>query len=382
MKIQFVIHSEFELPKIFTAWVKEKGFSFAISRPFAGDPMPELFDFDWLILLGGPQRIIELDRYLYLESEIRLIAECYRAQKVVLGICLGAQLIGEALGAQGEQSPYKEVGVFPIELTEAGRLDPLLKNFPQSFDGVHWHNDMPGLTKAAKVLATSPGCPRQIVRYSPKTYGLQCHLEPTLLEIKSLIEQYENDLEPGRFVQKKEALLKSDFTTINNRLIQLLDNLLIQTLLEKETNHGYINPQHPLKPFALGSGSVQPLLESKTLELFTLTNVQAGAGPGAHFHREMEETFYVIAGTFQFRVDDREMILQPGDSCSIPPKSIHQWTTIQSEKNTASWKLFVSCCPAGNQINYLRALAKVLASGKSWNEVAPTLTQSFDLEVV
>jgi len=183
-------------------------------------------------------------------------------------------------------------------------------------------------------------------------------------------------------VQKKEALLKSDFTPINTLLIMILDNLLIQTLLENETNHGYINPQHQLKPFAMGSGSVQPLLESKTLELFTLTNVQAGIGPGAHFHREMEETFYILSGTFQFRVEDQEMILQPGDSYSIPAKSIHQWTTIQSEKSTASWKLFVSCRPAGNQLNYLRSLAKAIASGKPWSEVAPTLTQSFDLEVI
>lgn len=357
MKIHFVLHAEFELLHVMTSWAKEKGFSVSTSRPFADDPLPELFDFDWLISLGGHQSSLDLDQYPYLVSEVQLIEEAFRAEKVVLGICLGAQLIGEALGAKAERSPYKEVGVFPIELTEEGKKDFVLQNLPHTFEVVHWHNDMPGLTKAAKVLATSPGCPRQIVRYTPKVYGLQCHLEPTFNDIKAITEHFESDLEPNRYVQKKEPFLKSDFAAINARLVTILDNILIQYHLEKETNHGYIPPKQLLKPFKIGIGTVQPIIESNTLELFTLTYGEEGATSEPHLHRHMQETFYVLSGTFRFRLNEQEMILQPGDSCTIQPNQRHQWTAIASDRGCTSWKLFVTCRPPGNQLAYLRSLA-------------------------
>jgi GMP synthase (glutamine-hydrolysing) len=71
-----------------------------------------------------------------------------------MSFCLGAQLIGEALGAKTERSPEKETGVYPIELTAAGTRDPLLRGLPGTFPAIHWHNDMPGLTDDTAVLAS------------------------------------------------------------------------------------------------------------------------------------------------------------------------------------------------------------------------------------
>ncbi|STD27438.1 glutamine amidotransferase [Enterobacter asburiae] len=93
------------------------------------------------------------------QAEMRLIGRAIEAGKTVIGVCLGSQLIGEALGAAFCHSPEKEIGKFPVRLTDAGKANPLFKDFGHELNVGHWHNDMPGLTPQAKVLAYSEGCP-------------------------------------------------------------------------------------------------------------------------------------------------------------------------------------------------------------------------------
>ena len=144
-----------------------------------------------LIVLGGPQNPGTTTKecsYFNVDEEIAFIGRCIKNGKAVVGVCLGAQLIGESLGAKFEQSPYKEIGYFPIELTDDGLAEAKFSHFNRSEVVGHWHNDMPGLTLTSKVIAASAGCPRQIVEYSSLVYGLQCHLEFTSDSITALID--------------------------------------------------------------------------------------------------------------------------------------------------------------------------------------------------
>lgn len=226
MKILFILHADFERPGAIATWAKNHDFETKYSRPFLGETLPHVDEFDWLIMMGGPQSPLELDLHPYLRSEIKLTKEALLSNKVVLGFCLGAQIIGEALGARTMRSPNKEVGVFPIQLTSEGYSDPLLEGLPREFPVVHWHNDMPGLTKDARILATSEGCPRQIVKYSERAYGFQCHPEPSREDVEGMTLSCEADLKPGPFVQEKEEFLSSDFVSINKTMHDILDNLL------------------------------------------------------------------------------------------------------------------------------------------------------------
>ncbi|MFF4796229.1 hypothetical protein ACFY2M_42800 [Streptomyces sp. NPDC001276] len=88
-----------------------------------------------------------------------LIASRAAAGKAVVGVWLGAQLLGDALGAPCLRGPEPEVGSFPVTLTEAGRGHPLFDGFEETFGSGHWHHDMPGLTSDATVPGTSEGCP-------------------------------------------------------------------------------------------------------------------------------------------------------------------------------------------------------------------------------
>lgn len=226
MRILYVLHANFERPGVIEDWASRQGFSQSYLRPFAGDKTPAEIAFDILILMGGPQSSLELKKYPYLKEEIAFTAKVIKSGKFVLGFCLGAQIIGEAMGANAERSPHKEVGIYPIKLTKEGKEDPILKELPHEFPVVHWHNDMPGIANGAQVLATSEGCPRQIVRYGERTYGFQCHPEPKLENIREMIQFCSDDLVPGPFVQTSQELLAADYKAINANIIKVLDNIL------------------------------------------------------------------------------------------------------------------------------------------------------------
>jgi GMP synthase (glutamine-hydrolysing) len=226
VRILCIQHADFETPGTIAPWASHNEHGFKIQKPYRGERLSDVGDFDVLILMGGPQSAVRIAEFPYLQPEIALIRAALSKDKKILGFCLGAQLIGEALGAKTEKSPEKEIGVYPISLTAEGRNDPLLKGLPGTFPVIHWHSEMPGLTDNAAVLAASPGCPRQIVRYGNNAYGFQCHLEITADGIKTMIEAVPEDLSPSTFTQSPRELLDNDYSSINGSLVTILDRFV------------------------------------------------------------------------------------------------------------------------------------------------------------
>ncbi|HDR2722372.1 TPA: type 1 glutamine amidotransferase [Enterobacter asburiae] len=232
MHIHFIIHEHFEAPGAYETWGKNRGCSMSYTRVYQGDPLPEdLLSTDLLIIMGGPQSpatTLEECPWFDAQAEKALIGRAIEAGKTVIGVCLGSQLIGEALGAAFCHSPEKEIGKFPVRLTEAGKANPLFEDFGHELNVGHWHNDMPGLTPQAKVLAYSEGCPRQIVQYGERVYGFQCHMELTPEVVELLIEHSQNDLRRAaefRFVETAEKLRSHDYREMNQVLFSFLDKL-------------------------------------------------------------------------------------------------------------------------------------------------------------
>ena len=235
MHIHFIIHEHFEAPGAYEIWGKNRGCSMSYSRVYQGDPLPEdLQSTDLLIIMGGPQSpatTLEECPWFDAQAEMRLIGRAIEAGKTVIGVCLGSQLIGEALGAAFCHSPEKEIGKFPVRLTDAGKANPLFEDFGHELNVGHWHNDMPGLTPQANVLAYSEGCPRQIVQYGERVYGFQCHMELTPEVVELLIEHSQNDLRRAaefRFVETAEKLRSHDYQEMNQVLFSFLDKLVAQ----------------------------------------------------------------------------------------------------------------------------------------------------------
>jgi GMP synthase (glutamine-hydrolysing) len=226
MKIHYIMHADFETVGVIEDWAYARGYQLTGHKPYKGERLPSANDLDFLIIMGGPQSPLELEKDPYLKDELVLIKDAIANDKKVLGFCLGAQLIGEALGGKTSRSPEKEVGVFPIQLTGAGQVDHLFQGFPDSFDVIHWHNDMPGATPSAELLATSAGCPQQAYRYKHNVYGLQFHMEITNASMQGMIANCPGDLKPARFVQSAYELAQQDLTPINNNMKLVLDRLV------------------------------------------------------------------------------------------------------------------------------------------------------------
>jgi GMP synthase (glutamine-hydrolysing) len=233
MIVHFIIHEGYEAPGAYAAWASSRGHSIESTRLYAGEQLPTFpGTIDLLVVLGGPQKPSTLTRecpHFDAFAEKKLIKACIDKGCAVVGICLGAQLIGEALGTRFEQSPHKEIGNFPITLTEAGKQNPKFAHLGAGMEVGHWHGDMPGLTADAKIIAYSKGCPRQIVEYSDLVYGLQCHMEFNRAVVEELIEADSMDwaaLVDSEFVQQPCVLRSNRYEEMNEGLFGFLDKLM------------------------------------------------------------------------------------------------------------------------------------------------------------
>jgi GMP synthase (glutamine-hydrolysing) len=130
-----------------------------------------------LIVLGGPMGAYEADKHPFLTVESALIERALTAGRPVLGICLGAQLIAQALGARVYPGERREVGWGPVTLTEDGRDDPVFGGGDDRLVVFHMHGDTYELPPDARNLATSEMYEQQAFSWGDLVYGLQFHLE-------------------------------------------------------------------------------------------------------------------------------------------------------------------------------------------------------------
>jgi GMP synthase (glutamine-hydrolysing) len=223
MRIHCIIHASFEKIGAIETWAKKGGHSLSFTHTYKEQELPNIDSFDFLIVMGGPQSPLEVEKYPYLRNEIKLIEKAIQGNKKIFGVCLGAQLISEALGAKTLRSPNKEIGMYSIEILDAAKEDPIFKKLPKTFDVMHWHSDMPGIPDGGVLLAKSEGCPQQAFKYGDRIYGFQFHLEPTKELIEGMIANCPEDLKPGRYIRSEEELLNSDFDAINKKMFIVLD---------------------------------------------------------------------------------------------------------------------------------------------------------------
>ena len=127
MRIHFIQHNDWVLPGEYLAWAQRNQYEVSTTRCWRYDTVPEKADADLLVVLGGlqcPATTKEECDYFDATREKKLIRSYAESGKMVIGVCLGAQLVGEALGASYSHSPEREVGPVEARLTSAGRADP------------------------------------------------------------------------------------------------------------------------------------------------------------------------------------------------------------------------------------------------------------------
>ncbi len=215
MRIHYLQHVPFEDLANIQLWANERGFPVSRTAFYADEPLPALDAIEWLIIMGGPMNVYEDEKYPWLVRERRFIKKAIDAGKVVLGICLGAQLIADVLGAKVYRNEHAEIGWFPISLIEDKGLSdskekPVFYGFPRQFMAFHWHGDTFDLPKNAIQLVRSEACENQAFQFKKTVIGLQFHLESSLASISRLIENCPEDLKDGKYIQNKKNLLLNE----------------------------------------------------------------------------------------------------------------------------------------------------------------------------
>ena len=153
-----------------------------------GEVLPSWRDFDAIVAMGGPMDTFEENLFPWLRDEKKLIAEAVRAGLPFWGVCLGAQLLADALGARVYAGPLPEIGVLPIVLTPASAGDAVMAGLPATVPAFHWHSCTFDLPEGAVLLASSKAYEKQIFRVGRLAYGLQCHLEVSIALVREWLE--------------------------------------------------------------------------------------------------------------------------------------------------------------------------------------------------
>jgi len=227
MRVQVFQHVPFEGLGAIEPWLLARGARIATTRFFANDPIPLPDTYDWLVVMGGPMSVNDETGLPWLRDEKRAVAAAIAADKTVLGVCLGAQLIASALGAKVRPNREREVGWFAVERAVAADAHALAAALPARAPVFHWHGETFELPPGAIHLARSEGCEAQAFALGPRVLGMQFHLDTTPAMIEALAAHCPDDLRPGRFVQSRVEMLcdATRFASAHALLAHWLDAL-------------------------------------------------------------------------------------------------------------------------------------------------------------
>jgi GMP synthase-like glutamine amidotransferase len=228
MKLHYFQHEPFEGLGMIADWALRHGHSLGYTAFFQPDALiPNPKDYDALIVMGGSMGVYDEDRFAWLAPEKAHIRKAIDAGKPVLGICLGAQLIAASLGAQVAPHTHKEIGWFPVAMTDVGVSHPLLAGFNSTMTVFHWHGDRFEIPNGAYHLMTSAACDNQAFAYGDNVLALQFHLEMDPVAVRAIMAACAEELRregPGLWVQSAgEIVEKSAKAVTKQTLFTLLD---------------------------------------------------------------------------------------------------------------------------------------------------------------
>jgi GMP synthase-like glutamine amidotransferase len=179
LRILVLQHLSVEHPGSLRDLWRERGWEWIPVELDAGEPIPPLEGFDVMVAMGGPMDVWEEDLHPWLVAEKQAIRRWVtELKRPYLGVCLGHQLLADALGGKVGLMGSPEVGLTSVDFTDAGRSDPLFAGFERSLDVFQWHGaEVAVLPEGGVALASSPLCAVQAMRWGPHAYGVQFHAE-------------------------------------------------------------------------------------------------------------------------------------------------------------------------------------------------------------
>jgi GMP synthase (glutamine-hydrolysing) len=188
-----IVHQRDAGPGVFAEAIREAGGELdewtLAERP---QPPAEPLGYDAVFVLGGAMNVDEPDRYGRIAEEVALLRELLERGTPLLGLCLGAQLLAQAAGAEPRRARLPEIGWFEVEVMGEGADDPLLAPLAPAFEAFQWHSYEFPLPPDAVPLARSEVC-LQAYRLGERAWGVQFHPEVSRTDARHWIEDYEAD---------------------------------------------------------------------------------------------------------------------------------------------------------------------------------------------
>ena len=227
MNIHYLQHVPFEELGSIEAELTRKRHQLTSTNLFKNELLPTVDNIDWLIIMGGPMGVNDEDQYRWLKQEKQFIKQAIESGKIVMGICLGAQLIAAALGAKVYKNRHSEIGWFNINRHPEAEETILSSAIPPQVEVFHWHGDTFDIPAGAKSLASSAACPNQGFILDNRVVGFQFHLETTPTSAQALINKCRDELDGSVYVQSESEMLSDPrrFSRINQIMANVLDCL-------------------------------------------------------------------------------------------------------------------------------------------------------------
>lgn len=199
MHIHYLKHVSFEGLGSMENMFVQRGCKLSRTCMYEDQSFPSIHDIDALIVMGGPMSVTDDLEYPWLTLEKEFIESVIKLGKPVIGVCLGAQLIANVLGAAVVKNAHEEIGWFPVNRVD-GLMDNKLEKLPQSFDALHWHGDTFDIPEGARNFISSAACTNQAFLYGEVTLALQFHLEMLPSNVQAIYQECGSTEKTGSYI--------------------------------------------------------------------------------------------------------------------------------------------------------------------------------------
>ena len=225
MHIHWLKHVPFEGLGMIRTWASQRGHTLSCTRFWAADQLPEPDSMDLLVVMGGPMGVHEERLYPWLVEEKKFIRRAVDEKRVILGICLGAQLLASVCGAAVYQHSEKEIGWFPV--SRENKIPTWAEEIlPAQLTMFHWHGDTFDMPDSAILLCSSSACRNQGFVIDDRIIALQFHPEMTSAGVATLVDNCRSELVTSLWVQNEQQILNGHvhMAATNKVMEKLLDH--------------------------------------------------------------------------------------------------------------------------------------------------------------
>lgn len=230
MKFLAILHAPHEGLGLIKEWIALGNDEITEKYAWEIQPVESLEPYDGIILMGGPMSVNDEDQYPWLKTEKQLISKAIEEERKILGICLGAQLLANCLGARVFKNPEPEIGWFPVKKKFfMHSWFPIFDDNEKEFV-FHWHGETFDLPDGSIPLFETDGCKNQAFAVEDRILGLQFHPEITEAMISDFIKHNHHDIRPARYIQAEARMISNHKLygeVSQNMLFDLLDGFFI-----------------------------------------------------------------------------------------------------------------------------------------------------------